>query len=94
MPVAGQSWKPVDKHPSLTGSNGAFRAGKLSSRMTESGRGYVKTKVDLAVNQFCKIQTSKSRRFEPRLEFLARFDQFAKVPGVFAQPRPIGGGGE
>ena len=52
------------------------------------GRGCVKTKTDLAVNQFCKIHTSKSHRFEPRLGFLARFDQFAKVPSVFTQPRP------
>jgi hypothetical protein len=49
----------------------------------------VKTKTDLAVNQFCKIQTLKSRRFESRLGFLARFAQFAKVPRVFTQPRPI-----
>jgi hypothetical protein len=47
-----------------------------------------KNKTDLAVNKFCKIQTSKSRRFEPRLGFFARFDQFTKVPRVFTQPRP------
>jgi len=52
------------------------------------GRGCVKTKTDLAVNQFCKIQTFKSRRFESRLEFLARFARFAKAPSVFTQPRP------
>ncbi len=48
----------------------------------------VKTKTDLAVNQFCKIQTSKLRRFESLLGFLARFAQCAKVPRVFTQPRP------
>jgi uncharacterized protein (DUF4415 family) len=52
------------------------------------GRGCVKTKTDLAVKQFCKIQTSKSRRFESRLGFLARFAQFAKVPRVLTPPRP------
>lgn len=55
------------------------------------GRGCAKTKTDLAVNQFCKIQTSKSRRFESRLGFLARLAQFAKVPRVFTQPRPLSG---
>ena len=49
---------------------------------TASSRGCAKTKTDLAVKQFCKIQTSKSRRFESRLGFLARFAQFAKVPRV------------
>jgi hypothetical protein len=39
----------------------------------------VKTKTDLAVNQFCKIHNSKSRRIEPRSGFLARFDHFAEV---------------
>ncbi len=53
------------------------------------GRGCGKTKTDLAVNQFCKIQTSKSRRFESRLGFMARFAQFAKVPRVLTQPRPL-----
>src|SRR5271168_4106030 len=48
-----------------------------------SGRGGVKTKTDLAVNQICKIQTSKSRRFESRLGLFARFSKFAKAPGVF-----------
>ena len=57
------------------------------SGTTASGRGCVKTKTDLAVNQFCKIQTSKSRRFESRLGFLARFAQIAKVPRVVTQPR-------
>jgi hypothetical protein len=48
-----------------------------------------KTKTDLAVNLFGRIQTSKSRRFEPRLGFLTRFDHFAKVLRVFTQSRPI-----
>ncbi len=52
------------------------------------GRGCVKTKTDLAVNQFCKIQTSTSRTFELRVGFFARFAQFAKVPRVLTQPRP------
>jgi uncharacterized protein (DUF4415 family) len=56
--------------------------------MSRNGRGCVKTKTDLAVKQFCKIQTSKSRRFESRLGFLARFAQFAKVPRVLTPPRP------
>src|ERR1039457_917753 len=61
----------------------------LSNRKAAFGRGRVKTKTDLAVNQFCKIQSSKSRRFESRLGFLARFAQFAKVPRVLTQPRPV-----
>jgi hypothetical protein len=58
--------------------------------VTAVGRGCVKTKTDVAANQFCKVQTSKSYRFETRLGFFARFAQFAKVPRVFKQPRPVG----
>jgi hypothetical protein len=65
-----------------------IRDPKGSSRTTGLDRGCVKTKTDLAVNPFCKIQTSKSRRFELGLGFLARFVQFAKVPRVFTRPRP------
>jgi hypothetical protein len=66
----------------------------LSNRVAAIDRGCVKTKTELAVKEFCKIQTSKSRRFESRLGFLARFAQFAKVPRVLTQPRPGGAGGE
>ena len=71
--TATLSKRPSSKLPVASVSNG--------SRLME------KTKTDLAVNQFCRIQTSKSRRFEPRLGFLTRFDQFAKVPRVFTQSR-------
>ena len=47
--------------------------GSGRSRPSGRGRDCVKTKIDLAVNKFCKIQTLKSRRFEPRLGFLADF---------------------
>jgi hypothetical protein len=67
--------------------NDGFVASKSASSMTVHGRGCVKTKTDLAVKQFCKIPTSKSRRFESRLGFLARFAQFAKVPRVLTQVR-------
>src|ERR1700690_3672663 len=42
----------------------AFLRRNSLSRMAAIDRGRVKTKTDLAVNQFCKIRTSKSRRFE------------------------------
>jgi hypothetical protein len=70
-------------HLSPLASNVAFAASRLSSGRSGFGRGCVKTKTDLVENQFCEIQTSKSRRFESRLGFLARFAQFAKVPSVF-----------
>jgi hypothetical protein len=56
--------------------------------MPGRGRGCVKRKTDLAVNQVCRIQTSKSRRFDSRLGFLTRISRFAKVPSLFTQPRP------
>jgi hypothetical protein len=59
-----------------------------STNPAADGRGCVKSKADLAVNQFCEMQTSKSRRFEPRLGLFLRFDQFAKVSRFFTQPRP------
>src|SRR5208283_613799 len=52
--------------------------------LTGWNRPRLKTKTDLAVNQFCKIQTLKSRRFESRMGFLASFAPFAKVPRVFS----------
>jgi hypothetical protein len=89
----------AQRHRGLTADGLAIRAdgssqvsgiGKIGPwpRSADNGRGCVKTKTDLAVNQFCKIQTLKSRRFESRLGFLARFAQFAKVPRVLTQPRP------
>jgi hypothetical protein len=62
-----------------------FVTGRRGSRLC-------KTKTDLAVNKFCKIQTSKPLRFEPRLGFLARFAQFAKVPSVFFYTAPVATG--
>jgi hypothetical protein len=67
-------------------ANGRYEAVFSVTPMFGFGRGRVKTKTDFAVNQFCKIQTSKSRRIESSLGFLAHFAQFAKAPRVFTRP--------
>jgi hypothetical protein len=85
FPESGQSPKAAEGRdlPDAGGPGFLTLNGRIGANPSLIGRRCVKTKTELAVYQFCKIQTSKSRRFESHKGFFARFAQIAKVPKVF-----------